>query len=225
MNKKTLTVAGISALGLALVGSAAVQAYTGPSGQNNTSMTGRNFDSERHAQMQEIFETTDFTTWKDLISKTPRGESLLEVVNEDNFSKFVEMQKLLRSGDRAGAEAIRAELGLPEMGPKNATMGRGNFDKGQNNAVRDAIENNDYSAWKEAVAEMPNGENILAKIDESNFSQLVKMHTLMQSGDRDAAEEIREELGLERPEMNKNHSQMMKGMRGQRNQTSTQTQN
>lgn len=222
MKKKSLYIAGISALGLALVGSAAAQAYTGTFGQNNTSMTGRNFDSERHAQMQEILDTTNFTAWKDLISKTPMGSKILEVVNENNFSQYVEMQKLFRSGDRTGAEAIRAKLGLPEMGPKNGMMGRGHFAKGQNEAVRDAIENGDYNSWKEAVAENPMGEKMLEVVNENNFSKLVEMHNLMQAGDREGSEAIRESLGLERPEMGKQEGKMM---RGQRNQKATQTQN
>ena len=221
MNKKTLTIAGISALGLALIGSVAANAYSGPSGQN-TSMTGRNFNQDRHAEMQKLLDTTDFQTWKDLMSKNPGSAKLLEVINESNFSKFIEMQKLFMSGDKTGAEAIRVELGLPQVGPQNGVMGRGHFNKGQNEAVRTAIENKDFSAWKDAVVKTPMGDEMLTKINEANFSKLLEMHNLMQSGDRDGAEAIREELGLERPEMGQRQGKMM---RGNRNNTSTQTQN
>lgn len=60
-------------------------------------------------------------------------------------------------------------------------------------AVRAAIEAGDYNAWKNAVdTDAP----ILTKINESNFSRLVEMHNL-----KDQANDIREELGIERGDM------------------------
>lgn len=60
-------------------------------------------------------------------------------------------------------------------------------------AVRTAIEAGDYNAWKTAVdADAP----ILGKINEGNFSKLVEMHNLS-----DQANDIREELGIERGDM------------------------
>ncbi|PIR78157.1 MAG: hypothetical protein COU28_03140 [Candidatus Magasanikbacteria bacterium CG10_big_fil_rev_8_21_14_0_10_36_16] len=220
MNKKTLTIAGISALGLALIGSVAANAYSGPSGQN-TSMTGRNFNQDRHAEMQKLLDTTDFQTWKDLMSKNPRSSQILSVINETNFPKFVEMQKMMMSGDKAGAEAIRAELGLPaQIVPQKGVMGRGHFDKGQNNAVQTAINNSDYNAWKIAIENTPMGGKMLEVINESNFSQLLEMHKLMQAGDKAGAEAIEQKLGLEKP-FGMEHRQMMKG---NKNIKSTQTQ-
>jgi len=222
MKKNTLGIIGISALGLVLAGTGVAQAYGGSSSQN-TSMTGNktNFSQERRGDFQKIFDTTDYQTWKNAMSNTKMGAQILEKINENNFSRFVEMHKLLQAGDKTGAEVIRVELGLPQVGPQNGVMGRGRFDKGQNEVVQTAIENKDFSAWKEAVAETLMGSKMLETINESNFSQLVEMHNLMQVGDRDGAEAIREELGLERPEMGQRQGKMM---RGNKNNLSTQTQ-
>lgn len=211
MKKKSMAIAGISALGLALVGSAAANAYAGTSDQTNTSMIGKIFNKAGHGQMQKVLETTDYKTWKDLVSKNPNSSQILEIISESNFSRFVEMQKLLMSGDKAGAEAIRVELGLPEIvHPENGAMGRGHFDKETNEAIRTAIENNDFSAWKIAIAKLPFSDKVLEKINESNFSQYVQMHILMKSGDKAGAQSIAENLGLEKPLAKIGHGKMMK---------------
>lgn len=61
-------------------------------------------------------------------------------------------------------------------------------------AMQTAIENGDYAAWKEAVDSVP---RITDFVNESNFDQFVQMHNYMQDGDFEAAQEIRDELGLE----------------------------
>lgn len=62
-------------------------------------------------------------------------------------------------------------------------------------AIREAIENNDYNAWLEAVGE---DSKIAEFITEENFSRFVEMHKLMEEGREKFAEarEIGEELGL-----------------------------
>lgn len=57
-------------------------------------------------------------------------------------------------------------------------------------AVREALEAQNYQAWLEAVGD---DFSITEKINEDNFSRLVELHELHQE-----AENIREELGLER---------------------------
>ena len=227
MKKNTLGIIGISALGLVLAGTGVAQAYGGSSSQN-TSMTGNktNFSQERRGDFQKIFDTTDYQTWKNAMSNTKMGAQILEKINENNFSRFVEMHKLLQAGDKTGAEVIRVELGLPEMGPGTARLEngerKGNFGKAQNEAVRTAIENKDFSAWKTAIAQMPNAENMLEKVNESNFAKLLEMHNLMQAGDRDGAEIIREDLDLVRPFNPENKAGMMRGARHMEKNTTTQ---
>jgi len=59
-------------------------------------------------------------------------------------------------------------------------------------ATRIALENNDYEAWKTAVAGTPMAD----KIDAAGFAKLVEAHTLRESGDQAGAKAIMDELGL-----------------------------
>ncbi|MFA7244737.1 MAG: hypothetical protein WC070_00985 [Candidatus Magasanikbacteria bacterium] len=157
MKKTTLGIFGISALGLALASTGIAQAANNNSSQN-TSMTRKNFDGNRYNQMQQIFEATDYNSWKKLVSQDERASRILEVINESNFPKLLEMHKLMQAGDKDSANAIREELGLKQ----NGKMGRGPFDKESYEITKTAIEDSDYAAWKIAVAQMPNAENMLA---------------------------------------------------------------
>jgi len=76
-----------------------------------------NYSEERHSIMVNAFENNDYEAWKtqmeeNMKSRGGRGGRVLEVINEDNFAKFAEAYKLATAGDVAGADAIRAELGL-----------------------------------------------------------------------------------------------------------------
>jgi len=64
-------------------------------------------------------------------------------------------------------------------------------------AIADAVESGDYNAWLEAVGERPCAEQVTA--DE--FSRYQEMHRLRQQGRElmEEANEIAEEIGLERP--------------------------
>ncbi|GEM_PF-1587340 len=63
-------------------------------------------------------------------------------------------------------------------------------------AVKTAIENNDYEAWKSAISEAPFADKISEVINAENFDKFVEMHNLRQDGDIEGAQEIRDELGL-----------------------------
>lgn len=85
---------------------------------------GANFDPVRHEAMQEALENKDYQAWKQEVDSRPR---MTDFVTEENFDKFAEMHELMQAGDYEGAEAIRDELGLPEMGPGK---GMGGFKRG-----------------------------------------------------------------------------------------------
>jgi nucleotide-binding universal stress UspA family protein len=189
MNNRILT--GIIIGGTVLTTTLSAYAY---SSQNTESMGQGNdigkFNPNKEALM-ETFDNADYQAWYDLTKESPRAEELLSVINEDNFSKLVEAHKLREAGDMEGAKAIMEELGLPEMGKGNGAMKNENMQ-----AVKEALENNDYNAWLIVMEGSPKAEEIKAIIDESNFDQIVKIHELMQAGDRDGALKIVEELGL-----------------------------
>ncbi len=77
-------------------------------------------------------------------------------------------------------------------------------------AVQSAVVNNDYDAWASLTADAPFAENIT--INEATFAQFVEAHTLMQSGDHEAAKAIMEELGMQ-PPMHEHAIGMHRGIR------------
>jgi len=81
----------------------------------------------------------------------------------------------------------------PQRGPQ--------FDQGQHEELMQAVENGDYDAWKAIV-----GDNkMFEAITSENFGRLSEAHALVQSGDKEGAQAIFEELGINppKPMMNK----------------------
>lgn len=116
-----ITIAGF--LGLALFNS--VSAY-----QGDYTKKGPNYTEERHEAMEKAFENKDYTAWKSLMQNKGR---VVEIINENNFSKFTEAHNLAKQGKYEEANKIRQELGLrTNNGQKNrAGLGRETNGRGQ----------------------------------------------------------------------------------------------
>lgn len=63
----------------------------------------------------------------------------------------------------------------------------------QREAMEEAVENNDYNAWKELVPERGKMADI---ITEENFKKFSDMHKLAEAGKTDEAKAMAQELGL-----------------------------
>ncbi|MFZ5392399.1 MAG: hypothetical protein ACOZAR_04400 [Patescibacteria group bacterium] len=149
------------------------------------------FSPQSFDSIKTALTNNDYSSWVTAMSDAPNSEEILAKINESNFSQLVEAHNLMQSGNKDEAKAIMEELGI------NGLMGRGGQGpNGANNeqmeAMKTALNNSDYEAWKTAVSELPNSEELLSKINESNFSRLVEAHNLQQQ-----AQAIREELGIE----------------------------
>ena len=62
--------------------------------------------------------------------------------------------------------------------------------------VQQALAENNYSAWKEAMTERARGTALTDAITEDNFATFVAMHDAMQTGDVEKAQQLAEELGI-----------------------------
>lgn len=137
----------------------------------------------------------NYQAWTEAISDLPNATDLLNKINESNFSQLTEAEKLMKEGKREEAKTIFDQLGIKGlMGGQGKRGGMGNPEQMQ--AVMTAIENNDYSAWKDAVGKLANGSEILAKVNETNFSKVVEAYNLAKDGKMDEAKAIVDELGL-----------------------------
>lgn len=105
MNKKILSV-GVSfaALTAIVLIPSVSMAYRG-----DFSVKSPNYTQERHEAMQKAFDSVNFTEWKNLMEGKGR---VTQVVNKDNFAKFVEAHRLMVEGKTDDAKKIRQDLGL-----------------------------------------------------------------------------------------------------------------
>lgn len=110
MKKKLLTLGLASAvvLGAGALAVAQASAHFGNPGDGQ----GRNYDPDRHAQMQEIIENQDYQGWLEIVGEKP----ITEYINEENFSLFLQMMEARHNGDHELAQSLREQLGLPERG-------------------------------------------------------------------------------------------------------------
>jgi hypothetical protein len=115
---------------LALTGAIGAGVYTANAYQGDYIKHGPNYTEERHQAMLKIFENNDYDAWRNQMEimikeRGGRGGRVLEVINKDNFAKFVEARKLGLAGDKEGADKIRAELGLRTSNGERGGYGRG----------------------------------------------------------------------------------------------------
>jgi len=122
-------------------------------------------------------------------------------LTEEQKSVFNQIYDLRINGNFEEANALAEEAGFPKMG----MMGRG-LKKSQapyREDVEDAVENNDYQGFLNAVVGLP----MEGKITSEIFDKMVKMHILREAGNYTEAREVMESL------MEENDFGMLKGGR------------
>lgn len=147
--------------------------------------------AEKHQEMKQIMENNDYQAWKEMAERQGMDA---DMINEDNFEKMVMAHKMMQEGRGDEAREMLEEAGLkpPMMGRK---MKKPMYSKEERQKIMDALDNNDYQAWREAMAE---DSKALEVINEDNFPRLVEAHNLMKEGKSkmEEARKIKEELGL-----------------------------
>lgn len=96
-----------------------------------------------------------------------------------------ELKELRDSGDFEALQNKMKEYGIKLKAPK---LMKG-FDKEKTDAVKSALEANDYNAFVGVV-----GETIAEKVTEDTFSIMVEAHKLREAGDHEAAREKMEQV-------------------------------
>jgi len=129
MNKKQKIALSVIGIGLTLGAGGTAFAANTPS----VKALRENFQDKK-AEMQEIFENNDFATWKANIEERANeqkkmAEEMLQNATEENFQKMKQVHTLMQEGKVDEANALREELGLPEMGGKGMHRGMGGMMK------------------------------------------------------------------------------------------------
>jgi len=114
-------------------------------------------------------------------------------LSEKQISAFETAKEKRNAGDLRGARDVLVEAGVDETVLKSMhqVMHESRV------AIRKALENSDYVAFKAAVLGTPLADVITT---EDDFKQLVKAHALKQEGEWDEAKVILDELGVEPPQ-------------------------
>lgn len=114
-------------------------------------------------------------------------------LSEEQIAAFEEARELKESGDFEKARDVLVSAHIDEdvMEQLREAMKERRHD--HDIAIKAAIEANDYESFRAAVADSPLGEIIDSK---EEFERFVEADALIDSGDKDEAKEIFEELGL-----------------------------
>lgn len=112
-------------------------------------------------------------------------------INKDQIEAFQQARELRESGDITAARDALIEAGVDEKTLKKMSKAK----KLGHYAINEAVEANDYEAFKLAIEGSPLADIVTSKDD---FDLFVEAHNLKERGDFDEAKEIFSELGIDR---------------------------
>ncbi len=120
--------------------------------------------------------------------------SKLDVDLTDEQVSALEQAKEIRQSAEEEAKQVLVEAGLDETKMKAIHDAMREMHKANHEAMENALESEDYEAFKEAVADTPLSTQITT---EAEFSKLAEAHALREAGDPEAAQALLAELGIE----------------------------
>lgn len=133
---------------------------------------GKNEDARQNQEkIREAITNNDYSSWKNLIEE--RARLMTEQATKEHFQELVSKHQEGNNGD--GEQATKRQQS-----------------KKLQDAASEALANNDYNAWKEAMSERHTAE----ELSEEEFAKLAEAHRLMNEGKYEEARAIQEELGL-----------------------------
>ena len=118
-------------------------------------------------------------------------------LTDTQIEALEEAHELRQNGvNRDEIKKILADAGLDQETMKEIRTAKRQYRSEMRKAVKEAINNEDYDAYLEAVADTPRANLIES---ESDFEKLLEAHELREAGDHEGAREIMSELGFEKP--------------------------
>lgn len=134
-------------------------------------------------------------------------------LTDDQINAFEESRELRESGDKEKARDVLVSAGIDEETMRNIRETMQQMRQERRTAIDEAVDDNDYDAFLKAIEGSPLADIIDTKAEFESFAEARK---LMQEGDREAAKEIFDDLGLERGE-GRGHGPAGEGKEGPRN--------
>jgi hypothetical protein len=113
-------------------------------------------------------------------------------LTDDQRVVLEEVKALHESGDHDAAHQLMKDNEIP---PKKQKHQKGPKDPEKREAVKAALEANDYDAFLLAHEGAP----FIEKLTEEHFNKMIEAHTLREAGDVEGAREIMKELRPHKP--------------------------
>jgi len=181
MNSTNRLIVGAAILSLIATAGITAVSQAAPNEENQSLRT------ERFEQSRQAIENNDYQAWVESLGDHPKAD---EFVTEETFEILQEAHRLAEAGDKEGARALLQDAGIKRPGKHRRGGGE------QPEAVREALQNNDYQAWAELLANHPNAD---AFVNESTFAVLREAYLLKEAGDREGARALLQEAGIKHP--------------------------
>jgi hypothetical protein len=151
-----------------------------------------------HENVKSAIEAGDYEAFVEATSETPFAQN----ITPEFFASFTEANALRETGDIEGAKVIMDKLGLKP----HKKHGKFNEEKRaemkeNHEAMRTAIEMEDYDAFVEAAGDAP----FIDEVTPEFFEKFIEAHTLRETGDFEGAKAVMNELGLKPHEKQRHH--------------------
>lgn len=130
-------------------------------------------------------------------------------LNDEQVAAFEQARELRKGGDRAAAREVIVDAGVDMEILRAVKKAMHEHRHERRAAISEAVENNDFDAFTEAVVGSPIADIVTS---ESDFERFSEAYELRKDGDREAAREIMEDLGFEPKEHNGSGHRMHRGM-------------
>lgn len=115
-------------------------------------------------------------------------------LTEVQIEAFETAHELRKEGDNDRARTVLAKAGIDIKTMESVREAMHEYKDAMRTAIDDAVRNNDYDAFKQAIEGSPLADIITRKED---FALFKEAHDLREAGEIAQAREIMEELGME----------------------------
>ena len=186
MNKNTKKVLGLGIIGLATLGagSAMVSAMGGMGGFGQSDDIKTAIDNNDYAAFQELTQKDISQEQFEMMTTHAQTRELVETAIEDgDYDAFVDATQDARRGTPSQEQ-------FEDMVQRHQAHEK----------VEQAMEEKNYDLWLAAVQDLPHAQDMADLISEDEFELFLDMHEAREEGDFDEAQEIADELGLQRPQ-------------------------
>lgn len=119
----------------------------------------------------------------------------LDILSSDEKAAFEEAREI-RETSRTEAHQVLEDAGIDDARMEEIHEAMREAREAHRAEMDQILSDGDYDAFVEAVAGTPLADQITS---EADFEKFVEAHELRQSGDFEGAQEIMDELGIERP--------------------------